>query len=303
METDHLVALPSGINEEKISQRNQLYSLGENGGAMAPSPCGSILRLSNACTQEDGNFLASENADKIKKKVSRIIGWGLRRFSKIVCQKVQSKGRTTYNEVADEIIADLATLNKSSEFEFDEKNIRRRVYDAFNVLLAINVIAKDKKEIHWIGFPNTSTKALEDLKRRHMNVTNRIHEKANYLRELEAKAFDIRKLIVRNQHMHCSGNASSEGVALPFLLVQTNPKATVEIEISQDMQLVHFDFNGSPFSLHDEAAILKMMRCPQSAAKNQFSCSPARALNSIRDENGKPMKPASFSWNSQSLTL
>ncbi|XP_020587872.1 transcription factor-like protein DPA [Phalaenopsis equestris] len=301
MENDLSVALRCGINEG-ISQRNQMCSLGENGGAMTPPPCGSLLRLSNACTQEDGNFLAAENADK-NKKVSRIIGWGLRRFSKIVCQKVQVKGRTTYNEVADEIISDLATLNKTSEFEFDEKNIRRRVYDAFNVLLAINVIAKDKKEIHWIGFPNTSTKTLEDLKRRHMNVTNRIQEKANYLRELEAKAFDIRKLIARNQRRHASGNVSSEGVTLPFLLVQTNPKATVEIEISQDMQLVHFDFNGSPFSLHDEAAILKMMRCPLSAAKNQFFRCPARALNSIRDYNGKPLKPASFSWNSENSDM
>lgn len=58
METEHSAALPSGFNEE-ISQRDQVYSLGENGGAIVPSPC-SILRLSNACTEEDGDFLASE---------------------------------------------------------------------------------------------------------------------------------------------------------------------------------------------------------------------------------------------------
>lgn len=238
--------------------------------------------------------------DKDKRKVSRIIGWGLRRFSKIVCQKVQAKGRTTYNEVADEIIADLATLDQASEFEFDEKNIRRRVYDAFNVLLAINVIAKDKKKIYWIGFPKSSTKTLEDLKKKQMNLKCRMHEKANYLKELEAKALDFRKLIARNQRMHGLGNASSEGVALPFLLVQTNPKATVEIEISQDMQLVHLDFNGSPFTLHDEAAILKMMRCPQPPAASQFACcSSPHALNCIGDENRKPMKQTSFTWNSE----
>jgi hypothetical protein len=33
----------------------------------------------------------------------------------------------------------------------DPKNIRRRVYDALNVLMAINFITKDKKEIRWIG--------------------------------------------------------------------------------------------------------------------------------------------------------
>lgn len=32
---------------------------------------------------------------------------------------------------------------------FDEKNIRRRVYDALNVLMAISVIRKEKKNIQW----------------------------------------------------------------------------------------------------------------------------------------------------------
>lgn len=36
---------------------------------------------------------------------------------------------------------------------YDEKNIRRRVYDALNVLLAIGVIQKDKKTITWSGLP------------------------------------------------------------------------------------------------------------------------------------------------------
>lgn len=39
---------------------------------------------------------------------------------------------------------------------YDQKNIRRRVYDALNVLMAMNIISKDKKEIRWIGLPNNS---------------------------------------------------------------------------------------------------------------------------------------------------
>lgn len=46
----------------------------------------------------------------------------------------------------------------------DEKNIRRRVYDALNVLLALDIIAGDKKEIHWKGLPNTHIKDLEEIK-------------------------------------------------------------------------------------------------------------------------------------------
>ena len=46
----------------------------------------------------------------------------------------------------------------------DEKNIRRRVYDALNVLMAMDIIARDKKEIWWKGLPETNMKDLEELK-------------------------------------------------------------------------------------------------------------------------------------------
>ncbi len=46
---------------------------------------------------------------------------------------------------------------------YDQKNIRRRVYDALNVLMAMNIISKDKKEIKWIGFPTNSAQECQDL--------------------------------------------------------------------------------------------------------------------------------------------
>jgi hypothetical protein len=39
----------------------------------------------------------------------RTIGKGLRHFSMKVCEKVESKGRTTYNEVADELVKDYSS--------------------------------------------------------------------------------------------------------------------------------------------------------------------------------------------------
>lgn len=46
--------------------------------------------------------------------VSRAALKGLRHFSMKVCQKVESKGRTTYNEVADELVRDFSTLETSA---------------------------------------------------------------------------------------------------------------------------------------------------------------------------------------------
>ena len=41
----------------------------------------------------------------------------------------------------------------------DEKNLRRRTYDALNVLAAIGVISKHKKDIQWVGWPTVSAGA------------------------------------------------------------------------------------------------------------------------------------------------
>ncbi|KAG8088531.1 hypothetical protein GUJ93_ZPchr0010g10309 [Zizania palustris] len=69
----------------------------------------------------------------------------------------------------------------------------------------------------------------------------------------------LQNLAERNEQLYGSGNAPSGGVALPFILVQTRPHATVEVEISEDMQLVHFDFNSTPFELHDDSFVLKAL--------------------------------------------
>jgi hypothetical protein len=48
-------------------------------------------------------------------------------------------------------------INQSQDFvefsAYDQKNVRRRVYDALNVLMAMNIIHKENKEIKWIGLP------------------------------------------------------------------------------------------------------------------------------------------------------
>ena len=157
---------------------------------------------------------------------------GLRHFSLKVCEKVESKGLTTYNEVADELVRDLKaeaaaveaaapegpspgpsqgsggaaaaaagaadvpwealatslpapaggrgrySCGSTAEADagagvrpirrqvlgkqntFDEKNIRRRVYDALNVLMAMDIITKEKKEILWRGLPLPGGAAL-----------------------------------------------------------------------------------------------------------------------------------------------
>ncbi|XP_073651560.1 transcription factor Dp-1 isoform X5 [Tursiops truncatus] len=114
-------------------------------------------------------------------------GKGLRHFSMKVCEKVQRKGTTSYNEVADELVAEFSAADNHilpNESAYDQKNIRRRVYDALNVLMAMNIISKEKKEIKWIGLPTNSAQECQNLEVERQRRLERIKQKQSQLQEL-----------------------------------------------------------------------------------------------------------------------
>uniref|UniRef100_A0A6N2KWI1 E2F/DP family winged-helix DNA-binding domain-containing protein n=1 Tax=Salix viminalis TaxID=40686 RepID=A0A6N2KWI1_SALVM len=248
--------------------------------AMAtPASDNTFLRLNHLDIHADDAATQDAAGNKKKKRGQRAVGAdksgrGLRQFSIKVCEKVESKGTTTYNEVADELVAEFAdpinSVSTPDQQQYDEKNIRRRVYDALNVLMALDIISKDKKEIQWKGLPRTSLSDIEELKAERLGLRNRIEKKAAYLQELEEQ-----NLIQRNEQLYSSENAPSGGVSLPFILVQTRPHATVEVEISEDMQLVHFDFNSTPFELHDDNYVLKAMKFCERPQSDDMASNPA----------------------------
>ncbi|XP_039042185.1 transcription factor-like protein DPB [Hibiscus syriacus] len=259
------------VTGQSVSTSSSVGSPSSRGEqAMAtPASENTFLRLNHLEIHGDDAGSQGAIGSKKKKRGQRAVGGdrsgrGLRQFSMKVCEKVESKGRTTYNEVADELVAEFADPGNSvaspDQQHYDEKNIRRRVYDALNVLMAMDIISKDKKEIQWKGLPRTSVSDIEELKTERVGLRSRIDKKAAYLHELEEQFVGLQNLIQRNEQLYSSGNAPSGGVALPFILVQTHPHATVEVEISEDMQLVHFDFNSTPFELHDDNYVLKAMK-------------------------------------------
>ena len=139
---------------------------------------------SSACSTPSQSPIPGGTFSSSKKKKSEKVGKGLRHFSWKVCQKVREKGATTYNEVADELVAE-ETLGQSMEgASYDQKNIRRRVYDALNVLMAMNIISKEKKEIRWIGLQTPPIQECEEAEKANMEARIRIQEKQQMLRDL-----------------------------------------------------------------------------------------------------------------------
>lgn len=185
---------------------------------------------------------------------------GLRHFSMKVCEKVREKGRTTYNEVADELVEEFSTL-KDVDLDmggkgYDEKNIRRRVYDALNVLMAMDIIAKVKKDIMWKGLPSNAGQELGVLLEEKESRLKSIERKKEILGELLTQQIVLKNLINRNSSKVAVPD--DQRIPLPFIIVSTEQDTQVHCEMGEERTDISFRFN-KPFQIHDDVEILKQM--------------------------------------------
>lgn len=188
------------------------------------------------------------------------VGKGLRHFSMKVCEKVKEKGVTTYNEVADELVQEEIEGQPIDPLSYDQKNIRRRVYDALNVLMAMNIISKEKKEIRWIGLPSSSIQQCTTLEQENQKRRERIEEKKQQLKELLLQHVSFKSLVTRNKEAEDKGivPTASSAIQLPFIIVNTYKKTQINCSISNDKSEYFFKFDDK-FEIHDDIEILKRM--------------------------------------------
>uniref|UniRef100_A0AAQ4PWG5 Transcription factor n=1 Tax=Gasterosteus aculeatus aculeatus TaxID=481459 RepID=A0AAQ4PWG5_GASAC len=209
------------------------------------------------------NFWAFSTTKRGKKGEKN--GKGLRHFSMKVCEKVQKKGVTTYNEVADELVAEFSSadshMSPNDAHVYDQKNIRRRVYDALNVLMAMNIISKEKKEIKWIGLPTNSAQECQNLEVERQRRLERIKQKQSQLQELILQQIAFKNLVQRNRQTEQQANRPpppNSIIHLPFIIVNTSKKTVIDCSISNDKFEYLFNFD-SMFEIHDDIEVLKRM--------------------------------------------
>jgi len=244
---------------------------------------------------------------------------GLRHFSKHVCNKLEEKQKTSYNEVADELVAEflaqraleedstgngasnetpgtgVTTKKKRGAAGHDEKNIRRRVYDALNVLDALDIISKEKKEIRWIGLPSRTSSDLKRLRNQRNVRISEVEKKRELLRDLIVQSVCFRNLIKRNtereqeqeRNMGMSlmrESQKDDKIHLPFVVVNTSSRAVIQVEFNDDQTDVRFDFS-MPFEIKDDDAILKLMGFDKTTEKELSKMLPTSLLNYCQDHN------------------
>ncbi|XP_064159029.1 transcription factor Dp-2 isoform X8 [Anguilla rostrata] len=218
---------------------------------------------------------AGDSSSKRLKKGDKN-GKGLRHFSMKVCEKVQQKGTTSYNEVADELVAEFANSSSlmAADSVYDQKNIRRRVYDALNVLMAMNIISKERKEIRWIGLPTNSAQECQNLELEKQKRMERIRQKRAQLQELILQQIAFKSLVQRNQASEASSQAPpppGSVIQLPFIILNTSVRTVIDCSISNDKCEYLFNFDNT-FEIHDDIEILKRMG--MSLGLENGKCSP-----------------------------
>ncbi|KAF1742871.1 hypothetical protein MXB_1927 [Myxobolus squamalis] len=198
---------------------------------------------------------------------------GLRHFSMKVLQKVQERGKTTYNEVADELVREFGAKNDNlNQPSYDHKNIRRRVYDALNVLMAMKIIHKEKKEIIWVGLPTNSVQECIQLENKRNQMITSLNTKINLFRNLVLQEISLRNLIDENKKKSLHrGSEDKCKIQLPFAAIVTASNATVDCTVTVPRDHFNFTFD-SEYQVYDESDVLRRLgysneldsgRCPR----------------------------------------
>jgi hypothetical protein len=92
------------------------------------------------------------------------------------------------SQVADDLVAEhRREVQESGGDSLDHdkpKNIRRRVYDALNVLMALNIISKDRKRIRWIGLPTNTVQEYRTYEIMRQKKQAQVDKLKRHLRDL-----------------------------------------------------------------------------------------------------------------------
>eukprot|EP00611_Tribonema_gayanum_P009347 TRINITY_DN1915_c0_g1_i3.p1 TRINITY_DN1915_c0_g1~~TRINITY_DN1915_c0_g1_i3.p1 ORF type:complete len:384 (-),score=121.13 TRINITY_DN1915_c0_g1_i3:117-1169(-) len=198
--------LPFDVDSEARMAEQQAAAAA---GARAAADDGGMDDLDDD-DDDDGDDSAQAGGSKPRRAraAAKRCGKGLRHFSSKVSDQVQSRGTTTYIEVANHLVqefhaakveeaADAAAIGADvpapMNSVYEEKNIRRRVYDALNVLLALNIITRERKAIRWVGVPTDFAQTAARLERELDEKRAEVKRKREELSECVSHLIAVRR--------------------------------------------------------------------------------------------------------------
>lgn len=151
---------------------------------------------------------------------------GLRHLTSLVKEVVSSHQSTSYKEVAVKLIKKLI-VSRGSDRLREEKNVRRRVYDAINVLIAAGILEKHGKRVTWRE--EWDSIELDDLNLQYDKRLTAVKDKRAELSEALKRYISMKHLLHRNSQ----SPPQSAKVSFPFIIVSTNDNQFNSVTTSQ----------------------------------------------------------------------
>lgn len=137
-----------------------------------------------------------------------------------------------------------------------------------NVLMAMEIISKEKKEIRWKGLPTNAQHDLEGLEQERQRLEQSIKRKREQLEQLIEQQVTYSNLVKRNseeEERAKSGAAMPHDIAesdtripLPFIVVNTKADTVIKCEMTENRDEVMFKFTDK-FEINDDSEILKRL--------------------------------------------
>jgi len=221
---------------------------------------------------------------------------GLRVLSLKVRDIVTKKKKTSYKEVAEALLQDLAQKLKGKsqvEISKEEQNVKRRVYDALNVLIAAKILRKEGKlvccETSTFGTGSDKKKPKNDkesLSEQIAEIKKRKKEKIEALQQLVFKNLALKNLIRRNMDKEAELTGGKNG----------NQKLKSKGN-SQNVNATRIDLTQQNLSLDQKTQdtvsfpfIVVMSSCPENsmnlnmdASQKQFNIEAKKEFNIYGD--------------------
>ena len=232
------------------------------------------LNISNSHISSISQSENSENITNKKNLISRGNTLGLKEISNKVKEIMKRKGQTTYKEISDEIVAEI----KGKGIK-DEKNIRRRIYDALNVMKSINLFQKDKgtKKIMWnysegknYVIPIDNNLIKKNCDREYIEkiniLNNEISIKQKALKVLSEELSSLKSTIERNKQINMNIDENTK-IYFPFLIIEfprlenyenEDEENKVKVSMNESRTKAHFGFNSANKLYGDLDALTKI---------------------------------------------
>jgi transcription factor Dp-1 len=197
---------------------------------------------------------------------------GLKHLTSLVKQLVCKHQPASFKHVALKLIDELIVTEGPDRVK-EEKNVRRRVYDAINVLIAADVLERNGRNVSWKeNWDHVET----DLRKEEVEKRiKRVEEKKKNLQAAINKYLAIRVLIHRNK----KNTSLRPAIRFPFIVLSTPDvaKNTMSIKVNANTTFLQIKL-AKPISLFGDMDILLSLQMHKMKMNNLMMFLPSKEL-------------------------